>query len=79
MEVIRIKSIDLDKIYTENWEAVYTIVSGNEAGYFDITTDRKTNEGILMVKKVSCQISVCVMTEYVIIMVCLYSSKHYPE
>ncbi|GAA6089837.1 desmoglein-2-like isoform X2 [Tachysurus ichikawai] len=51
VEVIRIKSIDLDKIYTENWEAVYTIVSGNEAGYFDITTDRKTNEGILMVKK----------------------------
>ncbi|KAK2860149.1 hypothetical protein Q7C36_004315 [Tachysurus vachellii] len=51
VEVIRIKAIDLDKIYTENWEAVYTIVSGNEAGYFNITTDRKTNEGILMVKK----------------------------
>ncbi|XP_027026619.2 desmoglein-2-like isoform X1 [Tachysurus fulvidraco] len=51
VEVIRIKTIDLDKIYTENWEAVYTIISGNEAGYFNITTDRKTNEGILMVKK----------------------------
>ncbi|KAG7330515.1 hypothetical protein KOW79_006737 [Hemibagrus wyckioides] len=51
VEVVRIKAIDLDKIYTENWEAVYTIISGNEAGYFNISTDRKTNEGILMVTK----------------------------
>ncbi|KAG7330519.1 hypothetical protein KOW79_006741 [Hemibagrus wyckioides] len=50
-EVIRIKTIDKDKEYTENWEAVYTIISGNEAGYFNITTDPKTNEGILMVTK----------------------------
>lgn len=52
VEAIRIKAIDRDEIHTENWEAVYTIVSGNEAGYFNITTDRKTNEGILMVTKV---------------------------
>ncbi|KAG7330516.1 hypothetical protein KOW79_006738 [Hemibagrus wyckioides] len=50
-EVIRIKTIDKDKEFTENWEAVYTIISGNEAGYFNITTDPKTNEGILMVTK----------------------------
>lgn len=51
VEAIRIKAIDRDEIHTENWEAVYTIVSGNEAGYFNITTDRKTNEGILMVTR----------------------------
>ncbi|GAA6089836.1 desmoglein-2-like [Tachysurus ichikawai] len=49
--VIRIKTIDKDQEYTENWEAVYTIISGNEAGYFNITTDPQTNEGILMVTK----------------------------
>ncbi|XP_060769729.1 desmoglein-2-like protein [Neoarius graeffei] len=48
---VRIKATDKDKIHTENWEAVYTIISGNEAGYFDISTDPKTNEGILTVKK----------------------------
>lgn len=53
VEAIRIKAIDKDLIHTENWEAVYTIISGNEAGYFNITTDSKTNEGILMVTKVS--------------------------
>ncbi|XP_060769704.1 desmoglein-2-like protein [Neoarius graeffei] len=51
VEVVRIKATDKDKIYTENWEAVYTIISGNEAGYFSISTDPKTNEGILIVKK----------------------------
>ncbi|KAK3545938.1 hypothetical protein QTP70_016959 [Hemibagrus guttatus] len=50
-EVIRIKTIDKDKEYTDNWVAVYTIISENEAGYFNITTDPKTNEGILMVTK----------------------------
>ncbi|KAF4088862.1 hypothetical protein AMELA_G00059540 [Ameiurus melas] len=51
MEVIRIKTIDKDKPHTKNWEAVYTIISGNEAGFFNITTDSETNEGILMVTK----------------------------
>ncbi|KAB5579050.1 hypothetical protein PHYPO_G00190260 [Pangasianodon hypophthalmus] len=51
VEAIRIKAIDKDKIHTENWEAVFTIITGNEAGYFNITTDSKTNEGILMVTK----------------------------
>ncbi|KAI5627209.1 desmoglein-2, partial [Silurus asotus] len=51
VEAIRLKATDKDKPYTENWEAVYTIISGNENGYFNITTDPKTNEGILMVTK----------------------------
>lgn len=52
MEAIRISATDNDKIHMENWEAVYTIISGNEAGYFNISTDPETNEGILIVKKV---------------------------
>ncbi|KAK9979960.1 hypothetical protein ABG768_013362 [Culter alburnus] len=51
VEVVRIKATDADLIYSENWLAVFTIVSGNEAGYFSITTDNKTNEGILILQK----------------------------
>ncbi|KAG1937604.1 desmoglein-2 preproprotein [Pimephales promelas] len=51
VEVMRIQAIDADLIYSENWLAVFTIVSGNEAGYFSITTDSKTNEGILFLTK----------------------------
>ncbi|XP_029380665.1 desmoglein-2-like [Echeneis naucrates] len=50
-EVMRVKAVDMDLIHTDNWLAVYEIVSGNEAGYFTITTDSKTNEGIIMVNK----------------------------
>nr|XP_019957552.1 PREDICTED: cadherin-4-like [Paralichthys olivaceus] len=50
-EVLRIQAIDMDMIHTDNWNAVYEIVSGNEAGYFSITTDAKTNEGIITVNK----------------------------
>ncbi len=52
VEVMRFQAIDADLIYTENWLAVFTIVSGNEAGYFSIITDNKTNEGILILNKV---------------------------
>lgn len=52
MEVMRVKALDMDLINTANWEAMYTIISGNEAGYFSITTDSKTNEGIIMINKV---------------------------
>ncbi|XP_067308337.1 desmoglein-2-like protein isoform X2 [Pseudorasbora parva] len=51
VEVTRIQAIDADLIYTENWVAVFTIVSGNEANYFSITTDEKTNEGIVILNK----------------------------
>lgn len=52
MEVMRIKAQDLDLEATDNWEAVFDIVKGNEAGYFSISTDPVTNEGILMLDKV---------------------------
>ncbi|XP_070765423.1 desmoglein-2.1-like [Enoplosus armatus] len=51
VEVMRIKAEDLDMINTDNWEAVFDIVKGNEAGYFSIKTDPITNEGILMLDK----------------------------
>jgi len=52
VEVMRLKVEDLDVENTENWDAVFEIVKGNEAGYFSIKTDPKTNEGILMLDKV---------------------------
>ncbi|KAM8850390.1 desmoglein-2-like protein [Spinachia spinachia] len=51
VEVMRIKAVDMDLIHTDNWLAVFEIVSGNEAGYFSITTDSETNEGIIMIHK----------------------------
>lgn len=51
VEVLRVKAVDLDLINTENWFAQYEIASGNEGGYFDITTDEKTNEGVITIKK----------------------------
>ncbi|KAK5869348.1 hypothetical protein PBY51_024072 [Eleginops maclovinus] len=51
VEVIRIKAEDLDLEGSENWEAVFEIVRGNEAGYFSIKIDKATNEGILMLDK----------------------------
>uniref|UniRef100_A0A8C2I1D4 Cadherin domain-containing protein n=1 Tax=Cyprinus carpio TaxID=7962 RepID=A0A8C2I1D4_CYPCA len=51
VEVMRFQAVDADLIYTENWLAIFTIVSGNEAGYFSIITDNKTNEGILILHK----------------------------
>ncbi|KAM8745386.1 desmoglein-2.1-like [Acanthopagrus schlegelii] len=51
VEVMRLKAEDLDLKGTDNWEAVFDIVKGNEAGYFSIKTDPSTNEGILMLDK----------------------------
>uniref|UniRef100_A0A674MY22 Desmoglein-2-like n=1 Tax=Takifugu rubripes TaxID=31033 RepID=A0A674MY22_TAKRU len=50
-EVMRFKAFDMDVPDTANWLADFKIISGNEAGYFDITTDPKTNEGILIINK----------------------------
>lgn len=49
---MRLKTNDLDQKNTDNWEAVFDIVKGNEAGYFSIKTDPATNAGILTLDKV---------------------------
>uniref|UniRef100_A0A803JA93 Desmoglein 2 n=1 Tax=Xenopus tropicalis TaxID=8364 RepID=A0A803JA93_XENTR len=51
VEVLRMKAIDFDEEFTDNWLANFTIVSGNEQNIFQIITDTATNEGILMVVK----------------------------
>lgn len=53
VEVMRIKALDMDMMYTDNWLAMFEFISGNEAGYFSITTDSKTNEGIITINKVA--------------------------
>lgn len=50
---MRFKVEDPDLKDTDNWKAVFDIVKGNEANYFSIKTDPKTNEGILMLDKVN--------------------------
>lgn len=52
VEVLRIQALDLDMIQTANWWALFEIVSGNEGGYFDIRTDKTTNEGVITIVKV---------------------------
>ncbi|XP_067274613.1 desmoglein-2.1-like [Pseudorasbora parva] len=51
VEVIRLKVTDLDLKDTDNWAAKCFIASGNEAGFFSIKMDPKTNEAILMLVK----------------------------
>uniref|UniRef100_A0A3Q3WGM9 Cadherin domain-containing protein n=1 Tax=Mola mola TaxID=94237 RepID=A0A3Q3WGM9_MOLML len=52
VEVMRLKAKDLDMKNTANWDVVFDIVKGNEAGHFSIKTDPETNEGILMLETV---------------------------
>ena len=52
VEIMRIKALDLDQKYTDNWLAVFDIIIGNEDNIFSIKTDPKTNEGILRLEKV---------------------------
>nr|XP_033789665.1 desmoglein-2 [Geotrypetes seraphini] len=51
VEVLRLKVSDEDEQYTDNWFANFTILSGNENGYFKIETDSATNEGVLVLVK----------------------------
>lgn len=53
IEVMRIKVFDADERGSDNWLANFTFVSGNERGYFRIETDNQTNEGIVILIKVS--------------------------
>ena len=59
VEVMRVRAIDLDMMYTDNWLSVFSFASGNEAGYFSITTDSKTNEGVIMIQKVHGRFTAC--------------------
>ncbi|XP_074864436.1 B-cadherin-like isoform X2 [Carettochelys insculpta] len=47
LEVQRLTVTDLDEVHTAAWRAVYTIVRGNEGGFFAVSTDSETNEGVL--------------------------------
>ncbi|XP_030069656.1 desmoglein-2 isoform X2 [Microcaecilia unicolor] len=51
VEVLRIKVFDKDEEHTDNWLANFTILSGNENGYFKIETNSTTNEGVLVLVK----------------------------
>ncbi|XP_066533207.1 desmoglein-2.1-like [Hoplias malabaricus] len=51
VEVLRVQALDIDEKRTDNWLAVFDIVSGNEDGYFNIKTDPATNEGVLYLNK----------------------------
>ncbi|XP_014636795.1 PREDICTED: desmocollin-3 isoform X1 [Ceratotherium simum simum] len=51
VEILRMPVEDKDLIHTANWRANFTILKGNENGYFKISTDKETNEGVLCVVK----------------------------
>uniref|UniRef100_UPI003AABC8CE desmoglein-2.1-like n=1 Tax=Centroberyx gerrardi TaxID=166262 RepID=UPI003AABC8CE len=51
VEVLRFKVLDADEEDTDNSQAIFDIVSGNDDGIFSIKTDPKTNEGVLMLEK----------------------------
>uniref|UniRef100_A0A8C4W6H8 Desmoglein 2 n=1 Tax=Gopherus evgoodei TaxID=1825980 RepID=A0A8C4W6H8_9SAUR len=59
VEVMRLQVSDKDEKFSDNWLANFTIVSGNEGGYFRVETDAQTNEGVLTLVKVSvyCRVS----------------------
>uniref|UniRef100_A0A6I8NW27 Desmoglein 3 n=1 Tax=Ornithorhynchus anatinus TaxID=9258 RepID=A0A6I8NW27_ORNAN len=50
-ELIRLKVTDWDETFSDNWLAEFFFTSGNEGKWFEIHTDKITNEGILSVVK----------------------------
>ncbi|KYO26182.1 desmocollin-2 isoform A [Alligator mississippiensis] len=49
--LLRIPVSDADKPYTKAWTARFSITKGNDDLAFTITTDKKTNEGLLCLTK----------------------------
>ncbi|KAJ8267895.1 hypothetical protein COCON_G00130670 [Conger conger] len=87
VEVMRIKAEDLDLINTDSWRTVFSIVSGNEAGYFAITTDEKTNEGVVtliksldyeQLKEVNLRVAMCNKAAYHSSVVLAQGGSSYP-
>ncbi|XP_078073111.1 desmoglein-2-like [Mustelus asterias] len=50
-EVTRIKVLDKDQEFTDNWLGHFDIIEGNEGGHFRFEVDEQTNEGILILQK----------------------------
>ncbi|XP_009329708.1 PREDICTED: desmoglein-4-like [Pygoscelis adeliae] len=50
-DLLRIQALDADEEFTDNWLAEFFFLSGNEDNWFEIVTDRATNQGILRVIK----------------------------
>uniref|UniRef100_A0A8D0L4I3 Cadherin domain-containing protein n=1 Tax=Sphenodon punctatus TaxID=8508 RepID=A0A8D0L4I3_SPHPU len=50
-EVQRLTVTDIDEVNSPAWRAVYAIVRGNEGGFFAVSTDSETNDGILRTVK----------------------------
>lgn len=51
VEILRIPCLDKDEPNSPAWNCRFSIVKGNEDNHFAITTDGRTNEGILCVVK----------------------------
>uniref|UniRef100_A0A8C0HFC6 Cadherin domain-containing protein n=1 Tax=Chelonoidis abingdonii TaxID=106734 RepID=A0A8C0HFC6_CHEAB len=51
VEILRIPCLDKDEPNSPSWNCRFSIVKGNEDNHFAITTDGRTNEGILCVVK----------------------------
>lgn len=71
MEVLRLKTNDLDQVKTVNWQTEFDIVKGNEAGYFSVKTDPITNEGVLMLDKVQLKQHSSVQVKQNLINICM--------
>ncbi|XP_043937967.1 B-cadherin-like [Protopterus annectens] len=50
-EIVRLIVTDKDVPHSSAWVAVYSILKGNEGGFFNITTDSESNQGILKTVK----------------------------
>ena len=53
--VANLTVIDADQPHSPNWNAIYTIISGDPSGHFTIRTDPASNDGMVSVVKVRCQ------------------------